>query len=458
MNDKVVKIGCGQGFWGDWLDAPLRLVDKAKIDYLVLDYLAEVTMSILAKQKERNPNLGFARDFPNVVKHLAPFILHGKLKIIANAGGLNPEACAEACIKIFKDETTGVSRMPRIAIVKGDDIFPDLDHLQSQGEAFDHLETNEKLESVKPRLKSMNIYLGAEAISNALADGAEIIITGRVADPCLTLGALAHEFQWDYKNWDLIASGIVAGHIIECGSQATGGNFSAGWQEVVDPWDIGFPIVECKADGSFVVTKPEESGGIVNIQTVSEQLVYEIGNPKEYLTPDVVVDFTSLSLEQIAPNRVLVKGAKGKPRPETLKISASFFDGYSAEGTLVLVGPEVKKKASICEKMIRERLSKCQIKFTDLHFEYLGTFDCIPGMSEKLLYPEPGEILFRVAIRTKEKTDAERFTREIAPLVLSGPSGITGYSGGKREVKEVFAYWPTIIKREHTQSRWEFVA
>ncbi len=456
MNNKHVRIGGGQGFWGDWLDAPLQLAEKGAVDYLVLDYLAEVTMSILAKQMDRDSSLGYAKDFPLLVQKLAPYLKNKKLKIVANSGGLHPEACARKCLEVLQSSSDDFS--PKIAIVKGDNIFPVREDLKAKGCSFNHFETGSSIESVSSHIKSMNAYIGGACITEALGAGADIVITGRVADPCLTSAILAHEFSWNYSDWDKLASGVIAGHVIECGAHASGGNFSAGWDSVQEPWNIGFPIVECYSDGSFIVTKADTTGGIVNSSTVSEQLLYEIGDPSSYYTPDVIADFTSISLKELSENRVQVSPAKGRHKPKTLKISASYFDGYSTEGTLVLIGPQVLKKAEICERTLRHRIDAAGISYKDLHFEYLGALSCIPGMREKNLYPEPAEIVFRAAIHTSEKKDAERFSREITPLVLSGPSGITGYAGGKQSVREVYAYFPTLIDRSYINPEWEFIS
>lgn len=453
---KVVRIGCGQGFWGDWLEGPRRLVAKGNLDYLILDYLAEVTMSVLAKQKARKPELGFGRDLPILLKDIALPILNGTLRVVTNGGGLNPRGCAQAVASMFKSEFPD-SPLPRIAYVEGDDLTGMISDLQSQGETFSHLESCDPFSEISGRVISMNAYTGCEGVVAALDAGAQIVLTGRVADPSLCLGPLMHEFKWSRGDYDLLAAGIIAGHIIECGTQSSGGNFSLGWEAIDNPADIGYPIVEVQTDGTFTVTKSDGTGGEVSIATVTEQLVYEIGDPHNYITPDVVADFTGLTLTQEGPNRVMVWGAKGKAAPATLKVSGTYQDGYKADGTLVLVGPKVLAKAKICRQMIEERLKLSQIQLDELHFENLGSFDCIPGMASKHLYPEPAEIVFRVAARSNNEKMLERFTREIAPLVLSGPSGITGYAGGKGEVKEVVSFWPSLVKRERVPCRWEFV-
>jgi hypothetical protein len=267
-----------------------------------------------------------------------------------------------------------------------------------------------------------------------------------------------YEFDWRKDQYDCCAAGIIAGHIIECGAQSTGGNFSLGWDSVVDPATIGYPIVAVERNGDFIVTKPKRSGGCVSVPSVTEQLVYEIGDPEQYVTPDVVADFSHLNVVESAPDSVRVTGARGKPPPEKLKISATYADGFKAEGTLVLVGPRVLEKARICREMVERRLALAGISLEEILFENLGSCACIPGMAQKGLYPEPGEIVFRVAARDHDRAKLERFTREIAPLVLSGPSGITGYAGGKGEVREVVSFWPSLIRRDRVRCHWEMVS
>jgi hypothetical protein len=454
---KTVRIGCGQGFWGDWLDAPKRLVEAGDLDYLILDYLAEVTMSILAKQKAKNPQLGYGRDLPALLCTFGEKIVAGKLKVVTNAGGLNPLLCAEACVAQFREKFPQYP-LPKIAIVTGDDLMGELPRHLDAGEKFVHLESQKPISTIVSNIKSMNAYIGVESVVEALNQGAQIVLTGRIADPAMCLAPLVSEFGWALDDWNRLACGIVAGHIIECGSQSTGGNYSFAWQQVPNPWDIGYPIVECAEDGSFIVTKPLGSGGLVTEQSVIEQLVYEIADPANYITPDVVVDFTTIKVKTLATDRVQVSGATGKEKPAKLKISGTYHSGFKAEGTLVLVGPQVLKKAAICKEMVAMRLAQKQLNFEELLFENLGNFSCIPGMEDKQLYPEPGELLFRVAVRDLDKAKVEQFTREIAPLVLSGPSGITGYAGGKGEVKEVVSFWPCLIDRNKVVTAWRFIS
>lgn len=448
MMKNSIRIGCGQGFWGDWIEAPVKLANSGSLDYLMLDYLAEVTMSILAKQYERDNSKGYASDFPPLVEKLYQNITDNGLKIIANAGGVNPEACKDAVLSVLEKIKKPKDPTLKIAVVSGDNLLPSLENLKKVGELFSNLEDGSALNTIEPNLKSMNAYLGAKPIVDALREGANIIITGRVSDPAMALAPMIYEFNWSHDQYDKLAQGVVAGHIIECGAQATGGNFSLNWQGLNDFSNIGYPIVEVFSDSNFMVTKPDGSGGEVSKATVTEQLVYEIGDPKTFITPDVIADFTSITLTDKGNNQVLISGTKGFEPTKNYKVSCSYLDGYMAEGTLILVGPEVRKKAQICESIIRDRILELNLEYSEILFESLGDYSSTPGLKNKISHPEPMEVVFRVAIKGTNKKHLERFTREIAPLVLSGPSGITGYAGGKKPVREIFSYFPTLVRKD----------
>src|SRR5690606_27627500 len=305
----TIRIASGQGFWGDLQRAPLDQARKGPIDYLVMDYLAEVTMSILQKQRLRDPRAGNARDFVEVVTELLPDIREKGFKVISNAGGVNPTACAEAIVENARQR--GVTGL-KVAVVTGDDLMDRLDDLLAEGVELKHMETGQPLSEVRDRVVSANAYLGAGPIVEALRQGADVVVTGRTTDTGLTLAPMIYEFDWDPKDWDKMAAGTVAGHILECGAQSSGGNFTD-WEAVPNMAEIGFPIVEARPDGTFTVTKHGGTGGLVSTATVSEQLLYEIGDPKDYITPDCVADFTSIHLEQEGENRVRVRGIEGQP-------------------------------------------------------------------------------------------------------------------------------------------------
>ena len=408
---KSIRIACGQGFWGDWLEAPVHQVQKGPIDYLMLDYLAEVTMSILAKQQSRDPQAGYAQDFVSLIERILPEIVEKNIKVIANAGGVNPSGCALAVREIIK--AAGLSDSLKIAVVSGDNIASRLDELQAAGESLAHLDTKDSFENIRSHVRSANVYLGCESLVEALSQGANIIITGRVADPSLPLAAMRHEFGWAEDDWDKLASGIVAGHILECGAQATGGNFSGDWESVPDLANIGYPIVEVSEDASFVVTKHEGTGGCVSVPTVKEQLVYEIGNPKEYITPDVIADFTSIQLEEIGNDRVRVHSIKGSAKPESYKVSMSFFDGYTASGSLVYTWPDAYKKSQKAGEIIRKRLESIGLSFDEIRTEAIGLSSCHGPPREGQSF-DPPEVMFRMAVRSKDKAAVTRFTREVA--------------------------------------------
>ncbi len=436
-----MRIGNGCGFWGDSVDAPIDLVANGRLDVLTLEYLAELTMSILALQKGRDPQAGFATDFIDVLDRLGPHLREQlNLKIVTNAGGMNPTACA-AKARAVLDKHGLTAR--RIGIVGGDDLLPRLDELIAAGHVFQHMDTGEPLSTIRPRVVSANAYLGSPPIADALTRGASIVITGRVADAALTLGPAAHAFNWKWNDWDRLCAGTTAGHLIECGAQATGGLWM-NWQET-NLANVGYPIADMDADGTFRITKPENSGGAVNVETVREQLLYEVGDPAAYLTPDVVADFTTPILKTLGPDVVEVRGCKGKPATDTYKVSIAYRDGFAASGTLVIAGPKAADKARACGEMILSRLERAGAKPLHSHIECLGAGDSLPGVLPRVDAPE---VVMRVSVRDPDKKKVERFTKEFAPLVTSGPPGVTGYTTGRASVREVFAYWPALVKKD----------
>jgi hypothetical protein len=443
-HNKVVRIGNGCGFWGDNLDAPVLLAEQGRLHYLTLEYLAELTMSILALQKQKDPELGFAGDFLDVLERLCPILrAQPQLKIITNAGGMNPTSCATHARAILK--RAGLSQLA-VAVVGGDNLLPRLDELMAkQGQNFANLDTGEPLSTVRNRVVSANAYLGSEPIVRALRTGASIVITGRVADASLTLGPAVYEFDWAWDDWDCLSAASVAGHLLECGAQATGGLWSA-WRQLDDLAGVGYPIAEMDSSGTFNLAKPPGSGGAVNGQTVAEQLLYEVGDPAAYLTPDVVVDFTTLRLSEPGRNVVRVEQAHGKPATSTYKVSIAYRDGYTASGTLVIAGPDATAKARRCGAIILERLRRGGVELERSHIECLGAGDSLPGVLP--VAANPPEVVLRLAVHDHRRAMVERFSRELAPLVTSGPPGVTGYTTGRPTVREVFAYWPALVDKE----------
>lgn len=443
---KRIRIGNGCGFWGDSLDAPIRLAERGKLDYLTLEYLAELTMSILALQRQRDPNAGFATDFLDVLARLAPNLqAQPGLKIVTNAGGMNPRACGLAAHKILPGA--------RIGIVGGDDLFPRLDELLAAGHPLNHLDTGEPLSAVRQRVVSANAYLGSAPIADALGRGANVVITGRVADACLTVGPCLHEFGWRHDDWDRLGAGTTAGHLIECGAQATGGLWMNA-DESTHLETVGYPIADISEDGSFYLTKPEGTGGRVNLETVAEQLLYEVADPARYFTPDVVADFTSPRFAQSEVDVVECRGVKGHPSSDAYKVSVAYRDGFTAAGMLVIHGPNAAWKAKRSGEILLDRLRRAGFVFEYSHIEALGSGDCVPGVTPTT---DPPEVVLRVAVRDGNRANVERFAKEFAPLVTSGFAGTTGYTTGRPIVREVFAYWPALIAKTAVQPTVEML-
>ena len=450
---EVVRVAAGQGFWGDDLDAPRRQVEGGPVDYLMLDYLAEVTMSILQKQKERDPSLGYARDFVGAVESVLPAVLDRGVKVIANAGGVNPPACA-AAVKAVAEKSGGRGKL-RIGVVTGDDLLAGLDDLMAHGHSLANMETGEPLSTVRDRVLSANAYIGSEPIVEALKGGANIVITGRSTDTALTMAPLRYEFDWGARSWDQLAAGIVGGHIIECGAQCSGGNCLYDWRSIPDLANVGYPLVEARADGTFVVTKHPNTGGRVSVPTVSEQLVYEMGDPHSYITPDVIADFTTIRLAQDGENRVRVSGIKGKAPTDKLKVSVAYRAGFKAVGTLVYAWPDALDKAQLADRILRERLDRLGLKFERVLSEFVGA-NATHGALAGDQHNAP-EVQLRFGVRGPDRAAVERFTREIAPLVLNGPPSVTGFAGGRPKVEEIVAYWPALIDKAVVKTRVDII-
>lgn len=442
---EFIRIASGQGFWGDLPNAPVNQVKNGPIDYLVMDYLAEVTMSIMQKQRMRNEDWGYARDFVGVIDQILPEISQNGIKVISNAGGVNPNACKDEILKIAAER--GFNSL-KVAVVDGDDILPTIDELIADGHTLKNMETGEPITTVKDQLLSANVYFGCRAVVKALEEGADVIITGRVTDTGLTLAPMIYEFGWNYDNYDQMAIGTIAGHIIECGAQVSGGNFTD-WEKVDDFTNIGFPIIEAYPNGDFYVTKHENTGGLVNSMTVKEQLLYEIGNPKEYITPDVIADFTSIQIEEAGSNRVKVTGIKGFPETPTYKISASYNDGFKLSATLVYCWPAALKKAQKGAEILKNRADRLQLEIDEFHTEFVGfngtTEQPVENSSQ---INELNEVQMRISLSGHNKEHLNRFGMEIAPLILTGPSGVTGFAGGRPKASEIVAYWPALLDKK----------
>ena len=444
MKDSI-RIASGQGFWGDLPQAPIKQVENGPIDYLVMDYLAEVTMSIMQKQRMKNPAYGYAKDIVGVLDKILPKIAQEDIKVVTNAGGVNPNACKDAILEVVEKHDL---RDIKVAVVDGDNILDDIGELVDNGYPLNNMETGEPITSVQDELLSANVYFGCRPIVEALQQGADIIITGRVTDTGLTLGPMVYEFDWSFSDYDKLAAGTIAGHVNECGAQASGGNFTD-WQKVDHLEDIGFPIIEAHPNGEFFVTKHPDTGGLVNEMTVKEQMVYEIGDPTDYITPDCIADFSSVKVKQDGENRVKVYDIKGRPETDTYKISASYNDGYKLSSSLVYSWPYALQKAIKGGEILQKRAEALGLEFQEFRVEYVGVNgNSEEPLSDETLEQEYEEVEMRVSLRGDDREDLNRFGKEVAPLILTGPSGVTGFAGGRPKASSIVAYWPALLSKD----------
>ncbi len=441
-NRAPIRIGNAAGFWGDNLDAPFLLTRNGNLDVLTLEYLAELTLGILSHQRAKDPAAGFVTDFPETLDRLAPLLQEQqRLRIVTNAGGLNPPSCAVASGRHLGRAGLGGLE---IGIITGDDVLEQIPEWLNSGVALDHLETGEPLTTVADRLQSASVYLGARPIADALGQGGRIVLTGRVADASLTLGPAAAHHDWSWDDWDRLAGARAAGHLIECGAQVTGGLWHD-WDQLPDLAGIGYPVAEVAADGSSVITKPQGSGGLVSVGTVTEQLLYEIDDPARYRTPDVDVDFTTLRLTENGPDRVAVRDVTGRPPSDQLKLAIVYRDGWIASGMLAVVGRNAAEKARAAGELLLERVRRAGFAFADSLVECLGAGDVVPGVTPPT--QSPWEVILRVTVRDPNRRAVDRFCREFAPLVTSGPPGIAGYAAGRPSPRPAFGYWPALVPR-----------
>ncbi len=453
MKEKV-RVASGQGFWGDLLTAPVDQVRGGPIDYLMLDYLAEVTMSIMQKQRARDPQAGYAKDFVTLMREILPDCVEKNIRVLSNAGGVNVSGCAEAIKGVAAE--IGLSGKVKIGVVTGDDILGRLDEFAEQGVEITNMETGEPLSDIRDKVQAANVYLGAGGLVEALDKGAQIIVGGRLTDTGLTLAPLMHEFGWKFDDWDRVSAGTIAGHIIECGAQSSGGNCQYDWKNIPDLANVGFPIVEGFPSGEFVITKHDGTGGRVNIQSVKEQLLYEMGDPKAYITPDVVADFSSIHLAPDGENRVRVFGITGNPKTEFYKVSIAYSAGCKAVGTLVYAWPDAYEKARAADKVLRARLERLGLKFDLILTEFVGV-SATHGHLAGEPSPDIPEVQLRFGVRGQSKADVERFTKELAPLILTGPPAVTGFAGGRPKVEEIMAYFPALIPKHLIETKVDII-
>lgn len=438
---ETIRIANAGGYWGDDLGQFRRQVELGPVDYVTLDFLAEITMSIMQKQRARDPRAGFARDFVKQVEETLDTLVARDVRAITNAGGVNPMACRDALLEMAAKRGTPLE----VAAVLGDDLMDRLGELNAAGASLDNMDDGTPFASVRDRVSSANAYYGAWPVVEALASGARVVVTGRCTDTGITLAPMIHAFGWASDDWDRLAGGIVAGHIVECGAQSTGGNFTD-WRRVQRFESIGYPVIEVSADGSFVVTKHAGTGGAVTVRTVKEQLVYEMGDPRGYITPDVVADFSTIRLEQAGRDRVRVWGVKGRPAPGSLKVSAAYADGWKASGTLIISAPDAAEKARAFARLFWKRLGS---SFAATHTELVGHSACWGPLAPPVA---PPEVLLRLSVRDHDRAKIEAFSKMVPAVILSGPPGVA-VTGGRPQAQEVVAYWPALVPRDLVRPR-----
>lgn len=443
MKDRII-IANASGFWGDESAAVVRQVRGGSIDYLTMDYLAEITMIILGRQKATDGDLGYARDFVRHVASVLDDLADKGITVIANAGGINPRACARA-ISVLVDER-GLS-LP-VAVVDGDDLMPRLSDLASAGATFPHLDSGEALGERLERVNSANAYIGARPIVEALHRGARIVITGRTYDAASVVAPMVFEFDWSWQDWDRLASGLLAGHLIECGAQVTGGNFSF-WRDVPSYDDMGYPLVEVEPSGEFVLTKHPGSGGVVNVHTMTEQALYEIGDPRAYRSPDVIADFTSFEWRQESRDRVRVTGVRGYPPSDRLKVSMTYEAGHKLSASIIVSGPGAVAKA---EKFSEIYWGRVRGELIEKRTDLLGYNGCWGASASPLV--EPNEVVLRLSARAADAKTLQVMARELAGIALAGPAGVCG-AGGRPQVSPAYGYWPALIDRAAVTPRLE---
>jgi hypothetical protein len=441
---KSIRIGAGQGFYGDTPDGAIAVAERGEVSYICCDALAELTMAILQKDRLRDPSAGFARDLPDFMRALLPRTRDAGIRVITNAGGVNPEAAAAAVAGVARE--LGVGDL-RVATVTGDDITARIDELRARGVDLRNIDTGADVAAIRDRVVFAVAYLGARPIVEALERGADVVVTGRVADASLFVAPMVHELGWRWDDWDRLAAGVVLGHLMECSGQATGGNFSGDWWNIPDLDRVGYPVCEMSEDGTAVLSKPPGTGGRVSVETVAEQLLYEVLDPRAYLNPDVVADFTSVRLAQAGPDAVAVTGVSGSARPEQLKAIIGHLDGWLGTASIGYSWPHALAKARHAATLIDRLAERAGVVPEEQVTEFIGV-DSLHGDAADLSDAgEANEVILRVAGRFASEAQARRFPRLGIPLALNGPPFIGG-GVAPQPARALLGVWPTLVPRE----------
>ena len=445
---KKVKIGGGQGFWGDSNDAAIHMIRHSDIDYLGCDYLAELTLSIMQRQKLKNPAMGYARDFVGLVKEIGKEAYEKNIKILTDAGGMNIDGCVKEVSETLKEQ--GVEKF-KIGYVTGDDMLARIPEMMKQGIGFQNMDDVGDFNEIKDKIVNANVYYGHEPIVECLKQEADMVITGRATDSALFLSPMMYEFGWAPDDYDNLARGIMTGHLLECGGQGAGGNYMYDWKSVPRMDELGFPIVEL-SNNEMYITKAPDCGGIICEQSCKEQFLYEVLDPANYLTPDVNVDISHATLTNAGDNRVKVEGIKGKKRPDTVKLCIGYHAGYKVATYLSFAWPDAYEKAQYTADILMKKMKRKGLVAEEIRIDYLGVNALHLGVAnmDPEMLKNMNEVVLRIAIRTKEKAEAAKIIPEISPLQLNGPPGAS-FFGGRAKVQEVIGLWPTLIPRDTLQ-------
>lgn len=451
---KKIRIGGGQGFWGDSNDAAVHMIHEGDLNYMACDYLAELTLSIMQRQKLKNPQAGYARDFIKLLGECGKEAYEKKIKIISNAGGMNIRGGVEAIAEQAKAQGLGGYK---IGYVTGDDILDKLPKFLEEGMTFPNMDDAGDFNEIKDKIVNANVYYGRQPIMDCIAQGADVVLTGRATDSAMFLAPLAYEFGWKDDDLDNLARGIMVGHLLECGGQGAGGNFDYDWRSVPDMDNLGFPIAEI-TENSLHITKAPNCGGLISEQSCKEQFLYEVHDPANYITPDVTVDISRATIKNAGDNRVEIANIHGKPAPEKLKLCIGYHAGYRVTTYLSFAWPDAYEKARYAGEILMKKMKRKNMKYRDFRIDYLGLNALHLGCAEidDDLLKKQNEVVLRMCFWCDDKKEAQKIIPEISPLQLNGPPGAS-FFGGRAHVQDVVALWPTLIDRSALDLQTHFL-